>query len=41
MNNQELINLNLLVDKYISGYKIEEFLSNGSFGAVYLASKKQ
>src|SRR5574344_471857 len=39
MNNQELIELNLLVDKYISEYKIEKFLSSGSFGAVYLASK--
>lgn len=39
MNNQELIDLNLLINKFLSEYKIEKFLSSGSFGAVYLASK--
>ena len=39
MNNEELVDINLLVDKYLSGYKIEHFLSSGSFGAVYLLSK--
>jgi len=39
MFQQELIDKNLLVDKFIENYKITSFISSGSFGAVYLASK--